>query len=92
MYVNSRQLFANQGSTKIGQGLSNVYRRGALVPAAGKPEGWLHACFVSSKTCCKLSFVLDTSEILVYFVLWQDLARDLAAIGAACESVLQSSS
>lgn len=48
----------------------------------GSRCGWLHACFVSSKTCHKLSVVLDTSEIPTYFVhakIWTSWLQVCAA-------------
>lgn len=84
VYVHPSLPFTSQGSTKTDN--ARITCTGGVLWSLlqGSQHSWLHACFVSSKTCCKLSAVLDTSEIPMYFVLWQDL-HQLAA-GLCCKA------
>lgn len=82
--VHPSQLFASQGSTKMDNARITCTEGVLWSLLEGSQSGWLHACFVSSKTCHKLSVVLDTSEIPMYFVLWQDL--DQLAAGLCCKA------
>lgn len=82
--VHPSQPFTSQGSTKMDNARIMCTEGVLWSLLQGSQSGWLHTCFLSSKTCRKLSVVLDTSEISTYFVLWRDL--DQLAAGLCCKA------
>lgn len=82
--VHPSQAFTSQGSTRMRNARITCGEGVLWSLLQGSRYGWLHMCFVSSKTCRKLSVVFGTSEIAMYFVLWQYL--DQLAAGMCCKA------